>query len=46
MKIKWAGKYSGDNLPTADICDNSHELPEVVWQNNLCKHCSTKNSIA
>lgn len=30
MKIKWAGKYSGDNLPTADICDNSHELPEVT----------------
>lgn len=30
MQIKWIGKYSGDNLPTADICDNSHKLPEVT----------------
>lgn len=30
MKVKWIGKYSGDNLPTADICNNAHELPEVT----------------
>ena len=30
MKVKWIGKYSGDNLPAADVCDGSHELPEVT----------------
>ncbi len=30
MKIQWIGKYTGDNLPAADIRDPSHELPEVT----------------
>ncbi len=30
MKIKWLGKYTGDNLPTADIGADHRELPEVT----------------
>lgn len=30
MKIKWVGKYSGDNLPTTTISDDSHELPGIT----------------
>ncbi len=30
MKIQWIGKYTGDNLPAADIPEPSHALPEVT----------------
>ena len=38
MNIKWIGKYTGDNLPTADISGISqelHELPEVTNKSAL-----------
>ena len=30
MKIKWIGKYDGDNLPTVDVGTGAKELPEVT----------------
>ena len=30
MKIKWIGKYDGNNLPTVDVGTGAKELPEVT----------------
>ena len=30
MKIKWIGKYNGNNLPTADVEAGAKSLPEVT----------------
>lgn len=30
MKIKWIGKYDGNNLPTVDVGAGAKELPEVT----------------
>ena len=30
MKIKWIGKYDGNNLPTVDVETGAKELPEVT----------------
>ena len=30
MKIKWIGKYDGNNLPTVDVGTGAQELPEVT----------------
>ena len=30
MKIKWIGKYNGNNLPTVDVGTGAKELPEVT----------------
>ena len=30
MKIKWIGKYDGNNLPTVDVGVGAKELPEVT----------------
>lgn len=30
MKIKWIGKYDGNNLPAVDVGTGAKELPEVT----------------
>lgn len=30
MKIKWIGKYDGNNLPIVDVGAGAKELPEVT----------------
>lgn len=50
MKIKWIGKYDGNNLPTVDVGDDAKSLPEVTTKSALmlipillifaiCVHC-------
>ena len=35
MKIKWIGKYNGNNLPTADVKADEKSLPEVTTKSAL-----------
>lgn len=35
MKIKWIGKYDGNNLPTVDVGDDAKSLPEVTTKSAL-----------
>lgn len=30
MKVKWIGKYDGNNLPAVDVGAGAKELPEVT----------------
>lgn len=35
MKIKWIGKYDGNNLPTVNVEDSAKSLPEVTTKSTL-----------
>ncbi len=35
MKIKWIGKYNGNNLPAVDVNKNAKSLPEVTSKSTL-----------
>ena len=38
MKIKWIGKYDGNNLPTVDVGAGAKELPEVTSKSATMIH--------